>query len=421
LTKKDKVFLPKWLYCFYPNGADFLSACLRSLLFDNSRYQKISKSHELTLGWFRESDEYNAWLSSDDSSILFIEGKPGSGKSTLVRFFRDKFISSFRKSESEILADFFYSARDDELHKSHEIMLMSLLYDILNADASLFVHFQEAYRDLLQPGSEGHTVKWPYNSLKKVLRECSKRHQKKTLVLIIDAMDESDETKRQDIVTFLWDLASPRAGSCVKLLLASRPINERPAGFDSGCQHILLQEKNKNDIAKYTGAFLEDISPGLDQEIIAEAKDYIITNADGVFVWVYLIEKDLKKFLNKGPNREQIMGFLRSLPTDLEEYYRFMLQGLVGIGSSEVEQGKRILQFCLFSHRPIGLLELQYALAISPDEHQKFIPTPDYFNKTLSTDIRSLLNHCVGHFLEIKTIPGYEGTRVLSLELWLVR
>ncbi|KAA8895136.1 hypothetical protein FN846DRAFT_785447, partial [Sphaerosporella brunnea] len=377
-------------------------ACLKSLSFDNLRYHNIANSHEHTLGWFLECDEYNAWISSEHSCMLFIEGKPGSGKSTLMRFFRDKFVSNLG-SESDILADFFYSARDGELHRSHDSMLITLLHDILKADATFFVHFQKDFRDLTR-GSEG-VVKWPYKTLKDVLLACSKHQARVKLVLIVDAMDESEDTERQDIVTLLWGLASSTAGACVKVLLASRPINERPVGFDSGCQRILLQEKNKKDIGNYTRAFLGDLSFGLDQEIIAEAKEYIIAHADGVFVWVHLIEKELKNFLQKGPNATELMKHLQSLPRDLEKYYEFMLQGMESNKQSEVEQGKRILQFCLFSHRPIGLLELHHALAVPLAEHQH----STNFKKKLSIDIRGLLTHCVGHFLEIKTIPGYEG------------
>ncbi|KAF8540313.1 hypothetical protein BDD12DRAFT_33818 [Trichophaea hybrida] len=345
-------------------------ACLRSLSFDNSRYKNIAAHHELTLEWLLKSDEYNSWISSKFSSTLFIEGKPGSGKSTLVRFLRDKLVSSLHDTKPDIIADFFYSSRDGELHQSHEIMLQSLLYHILQADESCFELFQETYRLLPQlglPSSDG-IVKWTYNSLKKILQECSIRQRKSKLVIIVDALDESDSCDhRQDILMLLCKLAATE-GNCVKLCLASRPINDLPKGFDSnpGYYRLLLQDKNMQDIEKYTRSFLNELPVHLDHENKEEALGYILKNAEGVFVWVHLIERDLKSPKKRGRSQEELMRFLMSLPTDLEKYYERMLGELADNDSSNIEYGKRILQFCLFSHRPISLVELLATEAALP-------------------------------------------------------
>jgi len=376
------------------------AACLRSLHFDNSRYENIVTHHDLTLGWFLECKEYNAWMSSKSSSMLFVEGKAGSGKSTLVRFVRDR----LHASKSNIIADFFYSARDGELHRSHKSMLRSLLYHILDADESCFVHFQETYRSQVQADSDGAT-KWSYKILKDILQQCSKRQLRSKLILIVDALDESDDSEREDIVTSLWNLAATK-GNCLKICFASRPINDLPKGFhsDPRCHHLLLQERNKQDIGNYTQDFLRNLS--LNCESKAEAQQYIINHADGVFVWVHLIEKDLKRYSKNGCNQEQLMRILKTLPTDLKKYYEFMLLELRRNEDFYVEYGIRIFQFCLFSHRRIDLAELREALAISLDEHE-FCPRPEYLEQNMSLNIHALVAASAGHFVEIKTIPGY--------------
>jgi len=373
-----------------------------SLHFDNSRYQNIVTHHDLTLGWLLESKEYDAWMSSKSSSMLFIEGKAGSGKSTLVRFVRDR----LHGPKPNIVADFFYSIRDGELHRSHEVMLRSLLYDILEADESCFIHVQETYRDLLPSGSNGVT-KWPYKSLKKILQQCCTRQLRSGLVLIVDALDESDDSDREDITTLLWNFAATKGN--VKVCLASRPINDLPKGFDTDprCHHLLLQERNKQDIEKYTHHFLGDLN--LNCKTKAEAQEYIVDHADGVFMWVHLIEMDLKMHSKNGCNQKELMRTLKDLPTDLKKYYELMLLELNSKNDLYTKYGIRILQFCLFSHRPINLSELHQALAISPDE-QDFCPSPDYLEQNMSSNIRALVAKSAGHFVEIKAIPGYDRT-----------
>jgi len=384
-----------------------------SLYFDNSRYQNIVTRHDLTLRWLLTSKEYDSWMSSKNSSLLFIEGKAGSGKSTLLRFVKDHL--ELHGSNSNIIADFFYSARDGELHRSHEVMLRSLLYHILAADESCFVHVQETYRSLLLPNSNGVT-KWPYQSLKEILQLCSMRPLRSKLVLIVDALDESDDSDREDAISLLWNLAATE-GNCLKVCLACRPINDLPKGIDSDprCHHLLLQERNKQDIMGYTHSFLGDLdlSPGSK----ADANKYIINHADGVFVWVHLIEMDLKRHRKNGCNQEQLMHILKTLPRDLKRYYELMLLELKRNDDIYTEYGIRILQFCLFSHRPITLVELRQALAISQDE-QEFHPGADYLERNMSLSIHSLVARSAGHFVEIKAISGYESAWVHCVWLY---
>ena len=65
---------------------------LESLKFNQieARQMTIEKAHAKTCEWFLKSHEYFHWL--DDSklgehhSLLWIKGKPGTGKSTLMKF-----------------------------------------------------------------------------------------------------------------------------------------------------------------------------------------------------------------------------------------------------------------------------------------------------------------------------------------------
>ncbi|KAA8894548.1 hypothetical protein FN846DRAFT_786182, partial [Sphaerosporella brunnea] len=376
--------------------------CLKSLHFENSRYGTISDSNQHTLGWFFDSPEYKDWISSKDSSLLFIEGKPGSGKSTLMRFFKKNFGSTSQKSK--IMADFFYSARTGGLHTRHHSMLRSLLFRILEADESSFVHFQSTYRGL-NLGSDG-LKKWSDEDMRRVLKECGTHKLRSDLILVIDALDESDESERLVILGLLRELARPGSGNCVKVCLASRPIPGAPKDSHSGFQYISLQTKNFQDIKKFTEDFISNLP--MDEKTKVSAQEYIIDHADGVFVWVNLIKQDLNNYIHNGSNPAQLMRYLKDLPTDLEEYYKRMLCQLKKNKPTGLEHGKRILQFCLFSHRHITLAELHQALALPGDGVSEFMPRgTEYLRENMSINIRWLIFKSTGNFVEIKSIPGY--------------
>ena len=286
-------------------------------------------------------------------------------------------------------------------------MLQCLLNQILQKDESFFMHFQKEFRNLGSPPKA-----WEYEKLKAVLVACLNHPLERSIFLIIDAMDESDDRDRADILNFLQEVSMPSEPTdkrcVVKVFLASRPISEiHPASMPVG-QRIKLQEKNREDIEKYTRHLLKKptFSP-YSYDTMGKIEDYIVKNADGVFLWVRVVGDELENYCRKGSAPRKILTFLKSLPQELEGYYEYILQGL-NIGDQEdIRDGTRILQFCLFSHRAIELLELWDALGI-PGEIPPFeldlIPLS--WEDDRPGDIRSRLTHSVGCFVEIKGISG---------------
>jgi hypothetical protein len=70
--------------------------------------------------------------------LLYIQEKPGSGKCTLTKYFRENLGKRERNAKSAIVADFFYSDREGRLQTSHYSMRQSVLYGVLEQRASFF-------------------------------------------------------------------------------------------------------------------------------------------------------------------------------------------------------------------------------------------------------------------------------------------
>src|ERR1700704_5204274 len=220
--------------------------CLDTLRFDNTRYEKISEECEGTLQWLWAHPKYQMWSSGDESDILLIEGKPGSGKSTLTKYFKRHLLE--RKPQAgQIVATFFYSYREGESQKDHSNMLRSVLYDALDQDETLFFHFQKLYRQAIRPGEP---FRWPYNSLKEILLSLRDHPVEVRLYLIVDAVDESTDTDRLEILRLLCELCATTRWPCSvrsKVFIASRPItglNRRSAEI-ANLKVITLQDVNE--------------------------------------------------------------------------------------------------------------------------------------------------------------------------------
>jgi len=301
------------------------------------------------------------------------------------------------------VASFFYSDREGKLHTNHSNMLRSILYDVLNQNEYFFFHFQSFYRMAMQSGMP---FQWPYSSLKEVLVSFKDHPTEELLYFILDAMDESDDTDRRNIIQLLRQLCSTNLKThCrVKIFLSSRPI--------AGLMHrapdhkvIKLQDENTPDIMKFAESFL---GPELElpPDILKWAMEYIVTHAQGVFIWVHLVKQELLAYAETGVNKKQIFEFLKSLPTELEEFYERILKKLEKRNEWDIERGQKMFRLALFACRPLRLEEFKQALAIPDDPLAEFSLSDETFENELIIGIERCLIHCGGNFLEVKGLSG---------------
>ena len=142
---------------------------------------------------------------------------------------------------------------------------------------------------------------------------------------------------------------------------------------------------------------------GLPHDIAHSAKEYIARNAQGVFVWVYLVREELLEYARDGNYTErQIFDFLESLPTELEGIYQRILIRLERGKGQNIEVGRQMIQFVLFAYRPLGIYELRQALAIQGYLDSGLPCSDESFEKDLIYDIKKSIISCSGNLLEIK-------------------
>ncbi|KAL7945324.1 putative kinesin [Trichoderma barbatum] len=376
--------------------------CLSSLRFENTRYGKISPEHSGSFEWIWTHNEYTNWSSTEASRLLYIQGKPGSGKSTLTKYFDSNLQTREPAAKQAIIAKFFYSFREGEPQRSHYNMLISLIYDILHQDEAFFYHqCQTEYRAHLRS-----CVKWDYESLKRMLRSLHDYYStQKRYYFIIDAVDESEEVDRREILNLLCGLCSEIKFCVVKIFIASRPVTQLEARRDQ-FNFIRLQDETISDISNFAHSLLD----GLD---LASAITYMIENAQGVFLWVKLTCAELLIFHEDGYSEKDIFDMLKQLPTELEELYALMLDKMRAKKSC-LSYGLKMFRFILFAKRPLTVDELLHSLGI-PDNLESdwiFQLSDGPFQKRVPSSDRIIIS-CGGNFIEIKQQPG--GDRIVQV------
>ncbi|KAF8248467.1 hypothetical protein K440DRAFT_600018 [Wilcoxina mikolae CBS 423.85] len=379
---------------------------LYGLRFDNTRYDKIGDEYKGTLEWIWSHEQYRRWSSLESSALLYLEGKIGSGKSTLTRYLKDHLLEREAPAKSAVIASYFYSSREGSSQISHYNMLRSILYDVLDQDEFFFYHFQSEYRQYkaflrLLGSGRGHDqlIQWHYQSLQRILRSIRDHQENKRLYLIIDAVDESGNEDRHNILKLLFELCSNRSGpTTIKVFVASRPVVELEVLISATHNVIRMQDMNGPGIQQFVYSFCQELH--LSVSLTRQIAEYILENAQGMFLWVHLVRSELIRYIELGLSKRHIFEFLTSLPMELEVTYIRVLRDIEQRASTLTV---KLFEWVLFAQKRLRVCELQHALAISDSSETPWsVPSEEYFNDGLIMNMERRIIYEGGNLLELK-------------------
>ncbi|KAH7233732.1 hypothetical protein IWW34DRAFT_906212 [Fusarium oxysporum f. sp. albedinis] len=285
---------------------------------ESDKRSEITEGSTQSHRQWRHWDNFIDWLKSD-RSVYWISGKPGSGKSTLMKFL----ISDSRtpdalkewNKDAIIIAHFFWKPGSMMQH-SFKGLLCSLLRLILKNDKCIsHSSLQRLIRD--KDGKESPSD-WDQRELRDLLLYY-RNHSSQPICIFIDALDEiSPEQDTLDTLHILGALISPTTKICV----SSRP--ER-------LFRLHLQDKPSLEIHKLTRPDIEQYSKvSIGDSILLEPQGLKVSDlarrigemSQGVFLWAVLVTRSLIRGINNGDSKRDIYRRLNSTPRDLMDLYR---------------------------------------------------------------------------------------------------
>ncbi|KAK3382275.1 hypothetical protein B0T24DRAFT_5660 [Lasiosphaeria ovina] len=359
--------------------SDELKVLVDSLRFGqlDSRHMSIKNAHDKTCRWFLDRSDYRDWLDdgklSEHHGFFYIRGKPGAGKSTLMKFL----VAHSRKSIGDkILLQFFFHARGTDLEQSTTGMYRSLLLQLLNRLPQPEVIFEALG---YSSWNSGGNHEWHVEPLKDLFEEAIRRLGRASVVCFIDAIDECDEDQVRDMVTFLHRLGdiAISSGTHLRILFSSRhyPTITIPTGISMTLEG---QEGHDQDIVTYIDGRLRIGRTALDQQI----RTRLLDKAAGVFMWVVLVVDMLNKERDRGRTGRRLQKMLEDIPGDLHKLFSDILTRDGG----NTDELRFCIQWVLFAQRPLGPEELYFAIiaGTEPDELSKWDPqetSPDAIRK----------------------------------------
>ena len=383
------------------------------------RFEEVEKAHQTTFDWiFRKTHANTTWhdfgahLSGAEVSLpYFINGKAGSGKSTLMKYIvsHPQTKAGLQKwaGQYKLLSlHFFFWNVGTQLQKSHTGMLRSLLHSVLTQYHDLIpAVFPTLYADGI-PISDDEPPS--YIELKGAFERLKIRSATFLRICIfIDGADEFEGDHR-DMSTFLCSIAS----SAIKVVVSSRPINACLNVFKH-CPTLRLQDLTQDDMSVFIRdrlslhsmmAELQAESP----EKAATLKAEIREKAEGVFLWVRLVTGLLLRGLEDGDDLDDLLPKLRALPSDLRELYTRMMQKMPSDYQVQASQMFQIFEWWRLrgNDEPLELLLLSFAIqqpstALNPRTDAWNTQMKKRYSERIEARVRS---RCCG-LLEVRGIP----------------
>ena len=338
--------------------AEHRRSLVESLKFDqaDTRRANIKPAHAKTCVWLFQLPEYRHWTDwakiVEHHGLLWIKGKPGTGKSTTMKFA----LEHTQRSRDVTTISFFFNARGDDLERSTVGMYRSLLLQLLERVPKLQEVLDSV--DSVSTNSDDKSL-WSIDLLKDTLRFALENFDQQRLVCFVDALDECAEDEIRDMVEFFEELGQLTIKNQMRLQVCFSSRHYPHISVEKGIELVLDEQEGHNqDIAKYLSTKLKTGRSKQMEQVRAE----ILRKASGIFLWVVLVVQVLQKEYDRG-RIHALKEKLAHIPTELNELFSQIL----GRDDQNVTELLLCVQWILFTKETLSREELYFGILSGTD------------------------------------------------------
>ncbi|KAI1335729.1 hypothetical protein F5Y15DRAFT_419610 [Xylariaceae sp. FL0016] len=350
-----------------------------SLQFDsmNKRAEAVPKAYQDTFEWVFGNPyasengapawaNFGEWLSKDSSELYWIVGKPGSGKSTLMKFIladaRLKTgLNEWADEGNLVTATYFSWNAGTIFQKSQPGLLRALLYQCLSHSKVLVSNiFPGRWNAFWLPRSDSSIYKAPEWTMEELLSgfrrflECTKSQEESKvsfkLGIFIDGLDEFEDN-HLPLVKLLQEASTY---DNVKVCVSSRPWNV----FRDALKPMLrLQDLTCRDIRLFVDKKFQ-MSPAFGERKMIQPKQA-----------AKLLEDIISKADGAGDSLSDFQNTLEGLPDDLSALFDVMWERLEPRHRSEAARLFAVVDAYYLLHKfiiAIWLGEEKLSLDVNP-------------------------------------------------------
>lgn len=345
-------------------SSDPYHVLVTSLTFDrmDERARNVTAALSTTSGWLPSHPHFTTWIDGarrhEHNGFLWLKGKPGSGKSTIMRETLERARQTW---PDQIVLSYFFNARSPHLlEKSSLGLYRSLVWHLTKLLPTCLTIFVDQFRSKIRHKEiDGRKLTeievWKENELQNFLVTVVRDLSPPPITIFIDALDEGADGDVRVMVAFLeqWTDHATTAACPLHICLASRHYPH--ISVTKSLEVVLDQETgHSQDIQRYVSQQLV----GCEQEWMSSIKQQICDRSAGIFLWVVLVVRMLNKAHDSGSGKADMLRKLKNVPSDLHAVF----SQIFAQGPDDLDRCVALCRWVLFAGRPLSPVELYSAV-----------------------------------------------------------
>lgn len=276
------------------------------------------------------------WLSKG-SGIMHIAGKPGSGKSCLMKFIVQnevtyELLRDWAHPRTLCVAKFFLWRPGDTKQNTISDLIRGLLHSMVgwctNLAFELFPQITELDLDTARLQTSIVYTDTEVRQAFKRLTQIDAMSDQYKFCFFIDGLDEIAKASEHSQLVEQLQLWTGGPRTNTKVFVSSRELPVFQRLQVSG--RLRLHDLTPFDIKRFIQHKLK--APNGFQtgraDLIQEFSDEIADRADGVFLWADLVLRSLNEGFTNGDSEQLLLVRLKELPQELDELFDHLLQSI---------------------------------------------------------------------------------------------
>ncbi|KAH7129442.1 hypothetical protein B0J13DRAFT_482752, partial [Dactylonectria estremocensis] len=275
----------------------------------------------LTANYNTSDSRFPDWLRSN-AKVYWISGKPGSGKTTLVNFILSKTrtakLLDLWQPNSILISHFFWRP-GTQMQQSIKGMLCTVLHQLLSNSRPS----QELVIREIPSAMKDSDTDWSTSQLQAIIELVINQYDR-PICLFLDGLDEVSPS--DGVAQLLSVIQQLSQYGNIKMCLSSRPEPLLSKRLQSN-PHLRIQDLTCVDLEVYARDNLSmplQNDTGFHDEKVHELLSFLVSKAEGVFLWLCLAIKSVSRGIEYGDSMDEIELRISSLSGDLKALYEDM-------------------------------------------------------------------------------------------------
>ena len=277
--------------------------------------------------WLQESNGRN----QVENDVFWIRGKPGAGKSTLMRYmcktFRNQTPTESKQYTEVKSSKYFFSRLGTDSEHTINGFLLALLAQLCITYQELVPLIAAIFGQQKKSFLRNREDFWNNDLAIDALNIISTQTiVTGFLVLYVDGVDECEGDLDFLLTQLLRFIRQINHGPLkIKACIASRDYPDiRKSLYKS--KGFAIHDWTARDIQKYVSGVLQgEVVETLHDSELETLNDAVLRKAEGVFIWVKIVVNELSLHLERGGGYSEVFQILSRLPGDITDLYEAIL------------------------------------------------------------------------------------------------